>query len=401
MTNAKQPKTNKQKIGQQETRISALKVLLNYYQDITETIREPFIILNKELLVVTANDAFYSKFKVLKEDTENQSIYRLGNNQWDTPELRKLLENILPEHRVLNNYEVKNDFPDIGPKVMLLNARQVDSKQLILLAITDVTKQRKFRNDSAKMTAGLIKQHDRLKKLSDAKDEFIMVASHQLRTPATAVKQYVGMLLEGYGGKMSKTQTGMLSTAYESNERQLEIIEDLLRVAKVDEGKVYLTKSSYNVVRQIEEVIKDQLASFDIRQQTIVFDKPAEPVIVYIDKKLMRMVLDNLLDNASKYSYRGGQILINLKQTNKYTIIAIKDKGVGILKKDHNKLFQRFSRIDNPLSLTVSGTGLGLYWVKKILDLHEGSMEVISKFSQGSTFTIKLPILDDKKSLKK
>ena len=81
----------------------------------------------------------------------------------------------------------------------------------------------------------------------------------------------------------------------------------------------------------------------------------------------------------------------------KHTVIAITDKGIGIDKKDRNKLFQRFSRIDNPFSLSVNGTGLGLYWVKKVLDLHEGSLEVISKFNQGSTFTIKLPILVHKK----
>jgi two-component system CheB/CheR fusion protein len=393
-------KTDNKKIIHQESHIAALKQLLGYYQDITETIRDPFIILNKELCVVTANNAFYQKFKVHKKDTENRLIYELGDNQWDVPELRQLLETILPKHRSLNNYEITHDFPNIGTKTMLLNARQVDSKQLILLAITDVTGQNQLRNDSAKVTAGLIEQRDKLKGLSEAKDEFIMVASHQLRTPATVVKQYTGMLLEGYAGKLSKTQTGMLKAAYESNERQLAIIEDLLRVARVDEGKIYLVKSSYDIVHQIEGAIQDHLAIFESHRQSIIFSKPYKRATVCADKKLMHMVLDNLLDNSSKYSYDGGQISVELKQTSRQTTIAIKDVGVGIHKKDQSRLFQRFSRIDNPLSLSVGGTGLGLYWVKKVLDLHEGSMEVISKFSHGSTFIIRLPILSNNSAKK-
>ncbi|MBW3568581.1 PAS domain-containing sensor histidine kinase [Candidatus Parcubacteria bacterium] len=387
-------KINNKKISQQETHITALKKLLGYYQDITETIREPFIILDKDFRVVTANEAFYHQFKVLKKDTENRSFYELGNNQWDTPDLRELLENILPKHQVLNNYEITHDFPGIGHKTMHLNARQVDAKQLILLAIVDVTRQKQLQDDTIEMTASLIKQRNKLQGLNDAKDEFINMASHQLRTPATAVKQYIGMLAEGYWGKLSEVQNKMLNTAYESNERELEIIEDMLRVAKVDEGKVYLIKSSCDMARQLEEAVKDQLASFNNRGQSIVFNKPLEPVIASIDKKLMRMVIENLLDNASKYSYEDKQITIDLKQDDKLAVIAIKDQGVGIHKKDHVKLFQRFSRIDNPLSISAEGTGLGLYWVKKILDLHEGSMEVISRVDYGSTFTVKLPVLN-------
>ncbi len=379
-----------------ESTAQVLKELLGHYQDIIDTIRESFLILNQELCVVTANDAFYTNFKVQKHDTENKLIYELGNSQWNAPELRELLENILPKHRLLNNYEVTHDFPGLGQRTMLLNARQVDGKQLILLAIEDVTRQKQFRSDSVEMTAGLINQRDKLKGLGDAKDEFIHMASHQLRTPATAVKQYIGMLMQGYGGKLSKLQTEMLATAYESNERQLEIIEDLLRVAKVDEGKVYLVKSSYDVVRQLEDVIRDQLATFESRGQSIILNKPDTKVSANFDKKMMRMVLENLLDNASKYSYKDERITVELTQNNKHTIIAIKDKGVGISKEDQSKLFQRFSRIDNPLSLSVTGTGLGLYWAKKIIDLHEGSMDVVSKVSHGSTFTIKLPILSSK-----
>jgi signal transduction histidine kinase len=385
------PKKNKRKIIRQENRITALEELLVYYKEITETVREPFIILDKDLYVVTANKAFYTKFKVHKKDTQGRLIYELGSSQWNAPELRKLLEDILPTRKVLSNYEVTHDFPDLGRKTMILNARQVDSKQLILLAIEDVTTQRGLKIDMDETAASLTRQRDRLQGLNEAKDEFISLASHQLRTPATVVKQYVGMLAHDYAGKVSEDQMRLLNIAYESNERQLEIIDDLLRVARVDAGKVYLVKSTCDVVRQVEAVIREQAILFKGRGQSVVLNVPDEQVIAFIDQKLMHMVLENLLDNAGKYSGEGAQITIDVEQNDKHTIVSIKDHGVGIRKKDHQKLFKKFSRIDNPLSISVVGTGLGLYWAKKIVDLHEGSIEVTSKLNHGSIFVVIMP----------
>jgi len=276
------------------------------------------------------------------------------------------------------------------------NARQVDSKQLVLLAMEDVTAQRQLKIDSDGITtnliANLIEQRDQLKKLNDAKDEFISLASHQLRTPATAVKQYLGMLTHGYVGKLSEEQMTMLNLAYGNNERQLEIIEDLLRVAKADAGKVNLKRSSCDVVQQIEAVMQEQAILFKSRGQQVVLHKPKQQVFAFIDQKLMLMVLENLLDNAGKYSPAGEQVTIDVEQTDNYTNVSIKDHGVGISKSDRGKLFKKFSRIDNPLSASVRGTGLGLYWAKKILDLHKGIIEVNSKLNEGSTFIVKMPV---------
>jgi signal transduction histidine kinase len=136
---------------------------------------------------------------------------------------------------------------------------------------------------------------------NDAKDEFISLASHQLRTPATAVKQYVGMLTHNYAGKVSADQMSMLNVVYESNERQLEIIEDLLKVAKVDAGKIHLQKLPCDMVKQVELVVIAQAVLFKSRGQSVTFNKPAKQIIAAVDQKLMSMVLANVLDNAGKY----------------------------------------------------------------------------------------------------
>lgn len=391
MSNIKHQQNFKKMLINQDTRISALKKQLVYYKEITETVREPFIIIDNNLNVVTANLAFYRKFKVTKKDTEGKRIYDLGNSQWDSAELRDLLENILPAHRVLTNYVVMHNFPNLGPKIILLNARQVDRKQLILLAIEDVTDEWQLKFDSEELTKNLISQRDKLQSLNDAKDEFISLASHQLRTPATAVKQYVGMLQMGYAGLLTKDQLDMLGVAYKHNERQLEIIEDLLRVAKVDAGKVYLDKSYCDVTTQLEKAIEGQTSLFSAREQTVVFRKPKKPMMAMIDPKLILMVFDNVLDNAGKYSKDGKHIVINIHQDRANTIVTIQDEGVGISKTDLQKLFEKFTRIDNPLSASVKGTGLGLYWAKKVLDLHGGVISVTSKINVGSVFEISVP----------
>jgi two-component system cell cycle sensor histidine kinase PleC len=377
----------------QHASVETIKKRLTYYQEITDTIREPFVILDKELIVVTANQAFYKTFKVVKLETEGKLIYKLGDNQWDIKELRDLLENILPKHKFFNGFEVSHKFPSIGNKTMLLNARQIDSRQLILLALEDTTEQTKLKNDTKKMTDNLIKQKNSLQSLNDSKDEFIMMASHQLRTPATIVKTYAGMLNDGMAGELTEKQREMLGRAMSSNERQLEIIEDLLRVARVDDGKVYLEKSDCDVIMLLNQVVKEQLVMYDARKQKIVFQQTLDSNSTNLDPNLMKMVFENLLENASKYSRESQTIVINLTQNKLQTVITISDEGVGIDKKDQKKMFTKFSRIDNALSLSTVGTGLGLYWVKKIIDLHEGTIEVQSKVEEGTKFTLSLPIL--------
>ena len=230
-----------------------------------------------------------------------------------------------------------------------------------------------------------------LLELNRTKDEFISLASHQLRTPATGVKQYVGMVLEGFAGNITKAQRELLEKAYESNERQLRTVSDLLKVAQVDAGKVMLRKSDTDMVALVRDVIKEQAGTAKSRQQTVHFAAPRMPVTGHIDKDRIRMVIENMLDNASKYSNHGTAINVKLAATRTEIIITIEDHGVGIAEADQGKLFGKFSRIYNPLSTAVGGTGLGLYWAQKIIALHDGTIDVESAESEGTTFTIHLP----------
>ncbi|MFI5212575.1 MAG: ATP-binding protein [Candidatus Saccharimonadales bacterium] len=232
---------------------------------------------------------------------------------------------------------------------------------------------------------------EHLIELNKTKDEFISLASHQLRTPATGVKQYIGMILEGFAGEVSQGQRTLLKKAYESNERQLSIVSNLLNVAQVDAGKVKLRKEPIELVELVADVIKEQRATLAARHQKVEYIHAMPRLELVMDTARMRMVFENFLDNASKYSDAGKTIWVEITQNDRMAFVRITDQGVGIDLSDQSKLFVKFSRIYNPLSTHVDGTGLGLYWAKQIVDLHGGTIAIDSAIGEGTTFSINLP----------
>jgi PAS domain S-box-containing protein len=256
---------------------------------------------------------------------------------------------------------------------------------------TDIEELHQSRDLEIRMRA-LAEQREQLLAMNKSKDEFIMLASHQLRTPPTGVKQYLGMLLEGYSDPITPNQRALLQSAFESNERQIKIVDDLLRVARVDSGQILLSKTPCDFICCIRDVIVEQSSIFKARKQTVVFRPEAKTAVALVDAELMYVVFENLLDNASKYSFEETTITVTLSKERSSLHIEVQDNGVGISIRDQEKIFQKFSRIVNPLSDTVTGTGLGLYWVKKIIELHDGSLEVTSAIGTGSTFSVVLPL---------
>jgi len=227
--------------------------------------------------------------------------------------------------------------------------------------------------------------------LEQAKDEFVAIASHQLRTPATAVKQYVGLLLEGYADPLTESQREFLERAYESNERQLHIVQEILKISQLDLQKVIFKPKKIDAMDVIEEAVAGLHSNFEDKKQKIVIEKPRSQMRVMADREQLRTAIENLLENASNYTWEGKTITVKAKETKDCAMISVSDEGVGISRKDIPKLFQKFTRLPNPLSVQVGGTGLGLYWAAKIIEMHGGEIKVESKPNKGSIFTICLP----------
>ena len=227
--------------------------------------------------------------------------------------------------------------------------------------------------------------------INDAKDSLLSIASHQLRTPATGVKQYLGMVLQGMAGDITDTQRNFLEKAYESNDRQLKTINDVLYLARLEAGRIVLSKTKIKMRTILYSLIEEMHESIEENSHKLTVKAPKHAVYVWADEHMVRMILENLLSNAIKYTPEGGKIAVTLKKAKGGINVLVKDSGVGIKDEQKDEIFKQFSRVGNSLSKSVSGSGVGLYLVKNLAEMHEGSIQVESDGETGSTFILYLP----------
>jgi len=286
-----------------------------------------------------------------------------------------------------------------GAQDYLVKGR-IDS-DVLFRSIQYSVERKKFQNEMNRVIANnklneerikmLAEQKRQLIKLNHSKDDFVSIASHQLRTPATAVKQFLGMVVEGMTGEVNEAQLTLLRHAYESNERQLNVINELLKTAQLDSSKFKLTLQPCSINQIVRECTNDVMEVAALRKQKITLTLGDECEIK-ADHDELKLVFDNLLENASKYTPLGKRITITTQKNNHKVFVSVEDEGVGIKKEDQKIIFDKFSRVNNDLSDTVQGNGLGLYWVKRILKLHKGTIKVNSALGQGSKFIVSLPV---------
>ena len=238
-----------------------------------------------------------------------------------------------------------------------------------------------------------VTENEKLKEINQLKDEFIAIASHQLRTPVSTVKQYLGVLLSGYAGDLTEQQSKYISIADAANEREISIIEDLLKTTYLDTKGHELQLTPTDFIALTREVAGRYMPVVEAKKQRLelLIDDESIPHINGNAPEL-RTCIENLIENASKYSDEGAAIQVTVDSDQGFVTLKVRDEGVGISEKDQKRIFSKFTRINNRLSSTVTGSGLGLYWVKRIAELHGGECTVVSKVGKGTTFTIRLPI---------
>lgn len=230
-----------------------------------------------------------------------------------------------------------------------------------------------------------------LQQLDRVKAEFVLLVSHQLRTPATAVKGFLSLIEDNYSEGLSTKQRELLKSTYAENERQIELINQILVVAQVDTGEMILQKKLTNIELLAEEVVKDQSIVLKTGKKTVRITQLKKIPEIMVDTDKVRIVLENLVHNAIKYSPEGSAIEVKLRSDAHHVYIDVEDNGIGIAHDDIGQLFKKFSRIAEPNVMRVEGSGLGLYLAKKIIDLHQGDITLKSKVGEGTVFTVQLP----------
>ncbi|EOR95598.1 Chemotaxis protein methyltransferase CheR [Arcticibacter svalbardensis MN12-7] len=496
-----------------QDRNEQLNVAKAYTEEIMNTIRDPLVILDKQLRVKRATKGFYTKFKVTVKETEGQYFYSLGNGQWNIPSLRFLLESVLPEKKVVVDYEVTHIFPELGPRIMCLNSCQMDQQHddhLILLAIEDITDKRRIEDGLAQVELLFKESKDRLKLAIDAaglgtwdynplnkqlvvddrckelfgitiagpvsfeqfvnrihpddrhavlkklkqamidssradfekelrtielpgkktnwikfkgkvyfnekgiayryvgtaldislqkiddeavaelmkkKDDFMSIASHELKTPITTLKAAL-QLLERIKDKPSSPMFPMLiEQANKSLVKVGVLIEDLLDVSKLKQGQLHLNKTHVKLSKIVDECCNHVRIAGDYTIKT-TGDLNLE---AFVDAERINQVVVNFVNNAVKYAPASKEIGVFIEKLEQTVKVSVNDHGPGILASKIPHLFERYYRVDNS-GYQYSGLGLGLYISAEIIRRHGGYIGAESELGQGSTFWFTLPL---------
>jgi PAS domain S-box-containing protein len=488
----------------------------DYAEAIVETVRNPLLILDKELRVRSANACFYEMFNVTPAMTEGQFIYNLGNRQWDIPELRHLLEDVLPHRTLINDFEVRHNFEKIGRKTMILTAHRIvhDSQktELILLAIEDVTERYDFQDalrfsesrfrrlfeaaqdgilivnpETRKIVdvnpfmtkllgyaraelvgkelfeIGLLKDEsayraafrelretsyihyedlplenkagqrrevevvanlyqdegdqviqcnirditerkrlenelrrfaEELSKADRSKNEFLAMLAHELRNPLAPLSNCLQILRHPGADDAAAEQA---QDMMEREVRQMaRLVDDLLDVSRIASGKVELRKELVRLADLVNEVVATCRPILSAAGQELTVQLSPEPLVLEADPVRLRQILENLLTNAIKYSDSGSLIQLTVKPEGSDAVLSVSDDGIGIAPETLPGIWNLFMQVEPQSGRSRVGLGIGLTVVRKLVQLHGGSIEAQSGgLGLGSKFIVRLPLVND------
>ncbi|MEX0877499.1 MAG: HAMP domain-containing sensor histidine kinase, partial [Candidatus Spechtbacterales bacterium] len=225
---------------------------------------------------------------------------------------------------------------------------------------------------------------------------FLSIASHQLRTPVSILKGYLSMLREGSFGKLSEKQLAVISKAYRSNEGMLALINDFLNLSRAEKGTLEYSFLSTDIVEMVDEIVINLKTSAQAKNIEINWKKPEKPLYVEMDENKISQVVSNLIDNAIKYTPNEGGVSVRIAQEdihNKKVRVYVKDNGIGIDPGEIDSIFESFQRGNRGKRENATGTGLGLYVAKMIVEGHNGRIWAESEGEEeGSTFIVELPL---------
>jgi len=349
----------------------------DYAEGIVQTVREPLVVLDLELRVVSANRAFYQTFQVTPEATQGQRVYDLGNGQWDIPKLRTLLEDVLPTHTSFQDFEVEHEFPSLGHRVMLLNARRIyrriDEAPLSLLAIEDITTRRRAEAEIAAKSKEL--------------ETLLYVTTHDLSEPLRSIENFSHMVLDEHGGRLDEEGQDLLRRVVKGGARMRLLLNDILTFSRVR-----------RITPPTEEVRGEVLVreALDGLEATIQETKAK----VQVAKDLPRLRADrtwttqavyNLVSNALKFTRPGEPPEVEIAayrpapgDTDGEGFV-VRDRGPGVAPEHAERIFELFQRA---VGHEVQGTGAGLAIVRSVAERHGGKTWVRPRTGGGSEFIV-------------
>lgn len=260
----------------------------------------------------------------------------------------------------------------------------------------------KLKKEIERATTELREANVQLKKLDAAKSDFISIASHQLRTPLTAIKGYISMILEGDFGEVSQVVHDSLHKVFESSERLIHLVEDLLSISRIESGRIQFNFEDIALEKTVASVIEELARNAEKKGIKLEYKKSLQKLeLISADEEKIRQVVINLIDNAIKYTPKG-KVQVSLQVDKGFLEFCVADTGMGIKTEDQKNLFQKFSRGTGTSLVHTEGTGLGLYVAREMIEAHHGKIWAESAGEgKGSKFCVKLPIVKQESNIKK
>lgn len=355
--------TEKERGKAEEEKNEALAIIANF--------TDGLLVFDKKNKLLLINPQAEDFFEVKAEEMVGKPISELAKIS-----IFKPLTNLLDK-------EIKEIFrkelslrKNLILKVTITSLMAEEEKMGILVILRDITRE---------------------KLIERTKTEFVSLSAHQLRTPLSAIKWSLRMLLDGDLGEMTEEQREFLKKTYRSNERMIRLINDLLNVTRIEEGRYIYRPLFVDVEEIVQSVIDSFRKEIEIKNIKFKFKKPEKKLPgILMDKEKMELVIENLLDNAIRYTFPGGEVTISINRGKKEIEFKIQDTGVGIPRDQQARVFTRFFRGANVIRMATEGFGLGLFTAKNIIEAHGGKIWFSSEEGKGSTFCFTLPLKSSK-----
>jgi two-component system, chemotaxis family, CheB/CheR fusion protein len=385
---------------------AALQVSRDYAEAIIATVREPLVILNNELRVVSANRAFYEFFRASPEEIENKALQEIGEHQWNDSRLRALLDKAVSQNESFSDFEMVKVFPSIGEKAFLLHGHRLpldeNRGELCLLGIDDITDRRALEEarraerehviEEQASDIRLLLERDHVLKAADQhKNEFLAMLAHELRNPLAPIRTTLDVL------RHSGTTDPTLEWGWNIIDRQTRhltrLVDDLLDVARLTRGDILLRKEIISLLEVLNHSVETSRPFVEARKQSLKLQLPSQPLYVDGDFVRLAQVFSNLLNNASKYSPEGGEIALTAESSGTEAMVTVSDHGIGILADALPHIFEVFAQADRSKARSEGGLGLGLTLSRRLVELHGGNIGASSDGQgRGSQFVVRLPV---------
>ena len=375
--------------------VSDVEWARDYANGIVEAVQVPLVVLDEDLCVLSANQAFYTGFATTAEATMKRSLFELDDGQWNLPALREPLERMLSRKSRLDDLEVDHDFPRIGRRVIRVSAGAVHSRPnlpMILLALEDITRRKRAEDERGELLVRTQAAKEEAERANAAKDQFLAMLSHELRTPLSTLLMQSQMLRRG---ALDQARVLRAADAIERSTRlQVQLIDDLLDVSRIVAGKLTVERRALDLAGVVRAAVENVSAL--ALANAVVISVAAEPGVALIagDPTRLLQVISNLLTNAVKFSERGQPVAVTLSVADGQATLSVLDHGRGIAPQFLPHVFERFAQEDGSTTRSFGGLGLGLAIVRHLVDLHGGSVRAESAgLGLGATFSIMLPLL--------